>query len=86
MQINDIVFVNLTEQYRNDTGTKRLYETRSVVLRVKVTVLRQSEFAGLLQDNNGFDKDGQEMIFSKGDLLCNQVFTDLDKLGVWVEN
>ena len=88
MQPGDIVYIQKVEQYWNKPYVMKrhhVYDTRSVILKCKVIEIRGNEFRALLLENNGFEKDGQEFVFNKHEMLCNQDFTDVERLGVWNE-
>jgi hypothetical protein len=82
---NDVFFERVEEVWRRPYIKKRhhAYDTRSIALRGRVTDIREKEFKALLHDNNGFEKDGEEFVFSKTSLFCNQNFKDFQSLGQW---
>lgn len=88
LKVDNTVFFTWTESC--DTGAggllSHVFETRSVVLRGKVTKVGTHAFRAQLIDNNGFEKDGNEYVFHNGTLLANQNFTDLDRLGKWYKD
>jgi len=89
LQVGREVFFSFTESKWNkpfpvkrhhDIGD---YDSRRVILKGRVTDVEGGEFKALLGGNNGFEKDGQEFVFSKGNLLANQDYSDTSNLGVW---
>lgn len=81
-----IVFFSKTEECWNKPfPLKRhhVYDTRTVILKGKVTEVQGDEFKAVLLDNNGFEKDGEEFVFHKNTLLSNQNFTNFADLGKW---
>lgn len=81
-----VIFFSHTEEHWDYPFVKKRhhdYDTRSVILRGTVTETKENQFKALLFGNNGFEKDGQEFVFSKGSLLSNQDVTILDSLGKW---
>lgn len=87
--IGNTVFISKTEEFWDKPFTMKrhhIYNTRTVILRCKVVDIRGDEFKAELQNNNGFDKDGQTFVFNKGILLANQDFSEYSSLGVWKTN
>ena len=88
LQVGKIVFFTKTEQFWDKPFTMKrhhVYDTRSMILRGEITAVKGNEFKAKLIDNN-FSKDGQEFVFNKGTLLCNQDFKDFAVLGKWRKN
>ena len=86
MQQGEIIFFTVTEQVWDKPFTMKRHhvcDTKSVILRGVVQEQTERQFKAKLTDNNGFEKDGESFVFSKGQLLSNQNFTDLNRLGKW---
>jgi hypothetical protein len=89
LSVGATVFFSKTEEYWDKPFVMKrhhTYETRSVILKGVVKAIKGNEFKAMLIDNNGFEKDGEEFVFHKDCLLCNQNFTDLEALGRWTKN
>lgn len=87
--INKTVFFTRKEQYWDKPYVMKRHhvpDVRTTVLRGVVTEVRGDEFKARLKDNNGFEKDGEEYVFHKNCLLCDQNFTDFNSLGKWDKN
>lgn len=86
---NTVFFTRVEEYWDKPYTMKRhhVYDVRSVILRGEITDIDEptKQFKAKLIDNNGFEKDGQEFVFSYGSLLCNQDFKDFDQLGKWTD-
>ncbi len=86
LTVGQTVFFSRTEQYWDKPYVMKrhhVYDTRSVILKGVITGIYENQFMALLTDNNGFEKDGQEFVFSKNSLLSNQDYKDLETLGKW---
>lgn len=86
LSVGKTVYFSHTEEYWDKPYVMKrhhVYDTRSMVLRGVVTDVMGNKFEALLTDNNGFEKDGDKFVFSKGNLLCNQDFKDFERLGRW---
>ncbi len=86
LTIGNTVYFSFSEEYWDKPFARKRHhvpEYRSVVLKGKVTDIKGNEFKALLNDNNDFEKDGEEFVFSKGCLLSNQDYNDTASLGKW---
>ncbi len=89
INIGDTVFFIKSENNWTKPYVRKRHhvpETRSVILKGKVTDIHKDEFKALLTDNNGFEKDGEEYVFHKNSLLCDQDFKDIKRLGQWKQD
>lgn len=80
------VFFSLAEEIWNQPFVRKrshICPVRSVILKGEVVAVKGDEFKARLTGNNGFEKDGQEFVFHKNTLLCDQNFKDTDDLGKW---
>ena len=80
------VFFTQSEQYWDKPYPMKRsdhYQVKSIILKGILLEVEGNRFKVKLVDNNGFEKDGEDYVFSKGTLLCNQNFTDFATLGVW---
>lgn len=87
--ISQIVYLRWTEECWTKPFPRKSHhsaETRSVLLQAEITDIDGDEFKAKLFGNNGFEKDGQEFVFHKGTLLCQQNFTRMDELGKWIQD
>lgn len=85
LKVDDIVFVLKVEQYWDKPYTMKrhhVYQTRSVILKGRVTEIRGDEFKAYLFDNN-FEKDNDIYVFQNKELLEKQELSDLSVLGQW---
>lgn len=89
IKIGQTVYLSFSEQYWNKPFPMKrsdVYDTRYVILKGKVTDIRNREFKAVLFENNGFEKDGEEFVFNMGQLLDNQSYQDKSSLGKWNKN
>lgn len=87
--IGNIVYFAKTEEFWDKPFVMKrhhVYDTRTVILKGKVTEIKGDEFKAKLIDNNGFEKDGEEFVFHKNSLLVNQDFKNFNLLGKWKIN
>lgn len=87
--IGQTVFFRQVEEHWDKPYVKKRHhtdETRSVILQGKIEDIKDDEFMAKLFGNNGFEKDGETFVFHKGNLLCEQNFTDKKRLGVWKQD
>lgn len=80
------VFFGYSEEFWDKPFVRKRHHiapTRSVILRGQVIEVQGDQFMAKLIDNNDFEKDGQTFVFHKNSLLCNQNYSDFDKLGKW---
>lgn len=83
------IFFSVTEEIWNKPFVMKrhhVYDTRTVILKGEVIATQGNDFMVKLFGNNGFERDGETFVFSKGNLLSNQDFKDSDRLGKWRNN
>lgn len=81
-----ILYFSKTEEYWNKPYPKprsQPYHVKSVTLQGTIISVKGDEFSAKIFGNNGFDKDGETFVFNKNTLLCEQNYTDTERLGIW---
>ena len=85
-----IVFFSIYEQYWPYPfvfESHHVYPLRTVILQGRVTQVKNDKFDCELLENNGFAQKegvvGKTLTIPKGQLLCEQNYTSIEKLGIW---
>ena len=85
-----IVFFSIYEQYWPYPfvfKSHHVYPLRTVILQGRVTQVKNDKFDCELLENNGFAQKegvvGKTLTIPKGQLLCEQNYTSIEKLGIW---
>ncbi len=89
MFVGKRVFINVSDyNWRKQFGVtkeKVFNRSRYTILQGIVTDFTDIELKILLRDNNGFEKENQEFVFSKGELLAYEGYSNFEDLGKWIE-
>lgn len=86
LTIGKTIYLSKTEEYWDMPFTMKRHhtpQTRTTILRAVITEIKNNEFKAKLTNNNNFEKDDQEFVFHKNDLIQNQNFIDNKQLGQW---